>query len=118
MRADLRHAAAPLFRDLCLDNRTALMEILNTRTVQTNEVGRSALLGPALTWTAPNSPIQLIDVGCSAGLNMLCDRYRLDYGVHGATGPEDSPVHVDCRVAAGSPPVAPELPIIAASGGR
>jgi hypothetical protein len=103
----------PLFRDLCLDNRTALLDILNTRTVQTNEVGRSALLGLALTWTAPNSPIQLIDVGCSAGLNMLCDRYRLDYGDHGATGPEDSSVHVDCRVSAGSPPVAPELPPIA-----
>ena len=28
------------------------------------------------------------------------------------TGPGDSPVHVDCRVVAGSPPVARELPII------
>ena len=41
--------AAPLFRDLCLGHSTALVEVLNTRTVQTNEVGRSALLGPALT---------------------------------------------------------------------
>jgi hypothetical protein len=95
-----------------LGNRTALLEILNTRTVQTNEVGRSAILGPALTHTAPNGPVQLIDVGCSAGLNMLCDRYRLDYGVHGVTGPDDSPVHVDCQIVAGSPPVARELPII------
>ena len=109
---------AALFRDLCLGNRTALLEILNTRTVQTNEVGRSAILGPALTYAAPNGPVQLIDVGCSAGLNMLCDRYRLDYGVHGVTGPDDSPVHVDCRVVAGSPPVARELPIIAGSGGH
>ena len=72
-----------LFRDLCLENRSALLEILNTRTVQTNEVGRSAILGPALTYTVPDGPVQLIDVGCSAGLNLLCDRYRLDYGVHG-----------------------------------
>jgi hypothetical protein len=104
---------APLFRDLCLGNRAALLDVLNTRTVQTNEVGRSALLGPALTWAAGGEPVQLVDVGCSAGLNLLCDQYRLDYGTHGATGPEDSPVHVECRVVSGSPPVAPSLPAIA-----
>ena len=105
--------AAPLFRDLCLENRAALLDLLNTRTVQTNEVGRSALLGPALTWAADGEPLQLIDVGCSAGLNMLCDRYRLGYGEYGSTGPEDSPVRIDCRVVAGTPPVLPSLPAIA-----
>jgi hypothetical protein len=109
--------AAPLFRDLCLGNRTALVEVLNTRTVQTNEVGRSALLGPALTWVAGGEAVQLIDVGCSAGLNMLCDRYRLDYGDHGATGPDDSPVRIECRPVGGSPPVAPSLPVIAGRTG-
>ncbi len=105
--------AAPLFRDLCLGHRRALLEVLNTRTVQTNEVGRSAVLGPALTWAASGGALQLIDVGCSAGLNMFCDRYRLDYGEYGVTGPENSPVRIACRVAAGSPPVAPLLPVIA-----
>ena len=71
---------APLFRELCLGNQSVLLEVLNSRTVQTNEVGRSALLGPALTWAAAGEPLQLIDVGCSAGLNLFCDRYRLDYG--------------------------------------
>lgn len=105
--------AAPLFRQLCLEHSTALVEVLNARTVQTNEVGRSALLGPALTWAAGGEPVQLVDVGCSAGLNMLCDRYRLDYGTHGVTGPGDSPVRIACRVVAGSPPIAPSLPVIA-----
>ncbi len=105
--------ASPLFRELCLANRTALLEVLNTRTVQTNEVGRSALLGPALTWTAGGETVRLVDVGCSAGLNMLCERFRLDYGEHGATGPADSPVRIDCRVVAGAPPIAPSLPVIA-----
>ena len=105
--------AAPLFRDLCLGNQSALLEVLNSRTVQTNEVGRSALLGPALTWAAAGEPLQLIDVGCSAGLNLLCDKYRLDYGEHGLTGPEDSAVQIECRVVAGSPPVAASLPIMA-----
>jgi hypothetical protein len=105
--------AAPLFRDLCLEHATHLVEVLNTRTVQTNEVGRSALLGPALTWAAAGEQLQLVDVGCSAGLNMLCDRYRLDYGTHGVTGSHDSPVRIDCRVVGGSPPIAPHLPVIA-----
>ena len=105
--------AAPLFRDLCLGSRGPLLELLNSRTMQTNEVGRSALLGPALTLAAAGEPVQLIDVGCSAGLNMLCDRYRLDYAECGLTGPEDSSVHIECRVIAGSPPVAHLLPVIA-----
>jgi hypothetical protein len=49
-------------------------------------------------------------VGASAGLNLLGDRYRFDYGDHGATGPPDSPVLVRCEVRAGDPPVAPRLP--------
>lgn len=105
--------APPLFRDLCLGHKDALMGLLNTRTVQTNEVGRSALLGPALTYAVSGEEVQLVDVGCSAGLNMLCDQYRLDYGAHGATGPEDSPVLVECAVSAGAPPIAPFVPTVA-----
>ncbi len=111
-------ASAPLlFRDLCLGNRAELLEVLNTRTVQTNEVGRSSLLGPALTWAAGGEPVQLVDVGCSAGLNLLCDRYRLDYGPLGATGPPGSPVRIDCRVSAGAPPIAQQLPVLAGRAG-
>jgi hypothetical protein len=105
--------APPLFRDLCLGHRDELSEVLATRTVQTNEVGRSALLGPALTWASADQPVQLVDVGCSAGLNLLCDRYRLDYGALGASGPEDASVVVHCAVTSGSPPIAARLPGIA-----
>jgi len=55
-------------------------------------------------------PVQLIEVGASAGLNLLCDRYRLDYGTAGTTGPSDSPVRVDCRVLGGMPPIADRAP--------
>ncbi len=109
--------APPLFRDLCLGHQDDLLDVLNARTVQTNEVGRSALLGPALTWAAGEEPVQLVDVGCSAGLNLLCDRFRLDYGPFGATGPEDSWVQIDCTVSAGLPPIALQLPVIAGREG-
>ncbi len=102
--------APPLFRELCLDHQLELIDVVNARTVQTNEVGRSALLGPALSWAAGKEPIQLVDVGCSAGLNLLCDRFRLDYGPLGATGPSDSVLQIDCAVSAGRPPIAEALP--------
>ena len=78
----------PLFVDLCLNHRDAILELLATEQVNTNEVGRSALIGPALTTVASRlgAPLGHVDVGCSAGLNLLCDRYRLDYGSAGASG--------------------------------
>ena len=106
----------PLFVDLCLQHRDALLELLATEQVNTNEVGRSAVIGPALTAVAARlaAPLGHVDVGCSAGLNLLCDRYRLDYGPAGATGPVDAPVKIRCDVVGGSPPIAPALPTITA----
>ncbi len=103
---------APLFLQLCRDRQDEVMALLSTRHIQTNECGRSALIGPGLTWLASqlSEPMALTDVGASAGLNLLCDRYRIDYGAAGATGPSDSPVQITCRVAGGNPPIAPALP--------
>lgn len=102
----------PLFRDVCLSQRERVLSILATRRIQTNECGRSAVIGPALTWLAEElgRPLALVDVGSSAGLNLLCDSYRLDYAERGATGPVGSKVRVDCRVAGGEPPIVELLP--------
>jgi hypothetical protein len=104
----------PLFVDLCLAHRDEVLDLLATRAVNTNEVGRSAVIGPALTAAASRatSPVALLDVGCSAGLNLLADCYRLDYGVAGATGPADAAVRVDCAVVGGEPPIGAQLPPI------
>jgi hypothetical protein len=103
---------APLFLDLCHHHADELSALLAFRRVQTNDCGRSALIGPGLTWIADrlDRPFALVDVGASAGLNLLCDRYRLDYGTFGATGPPGSPVVVACDVLAGRPPIADRLP--------
>ena len=103
---------APLFIDLCRRHRGELMAVLETRRVQTNDCGRSAIIGPALTWAAQRrpGPYCLVDVGASAGINLLCDAYRLDYGPHGTTGPTDSSVRIACEVRGGDPPIADRLP--------
>jgi hypothetical protein len=105
---------APLFLDVCRAQRSEIVALLATRHVQTNDCGRSALIGPGLTWLADrfDRPLALIDVCASAGINLLCDRYRIDYGAHGATGPVSSPVQIACRVVAGHPPIAERLPAL------
>jgi hypothetical protein len=102
----------PLFIDVCRQQSAPLLDLLQTRRVQTNDCGRSALLGPALTWVSMRrpGPLCLVDVGASAGINLLGDRYRMDYGSHGATGPVDSPVQLSCEVTGGDPPIADRLP--------
>jgi len=108
--------AGALFIDVCLRERDRILELLTTRHTNTNEVGRSAILGPALTYVAGEfgQPLGLVDVGCSAGLNLLCDQYGLDYGAAGTTGPADAAVRIACDVVGGAPPIASSLPPIAA----
>ena len=104
----------PLFLDVCLSHRAEILELLATRHTNTNEVGRSATIGLALNAVAERlgSPLSYVDVGCSAGVNLLCDRYRLDYGSSGAIGPPDPAITVQCAVIGGTPPIAPALPPI------
>ncbi len=98
---------APLFREVCLAHRDEVLELLATRRTQTNECGRSAVIVAGLAWVAGRvgEPLALLDVGASAGLNLLCDRYRIDYGAAGVTGPPDSSVRIECRVLRGHPPI-------------
>lgn len=102
----------PLFLEFCAERWDEIAELMATRYIQTNECGRTALLGPAFSWVAASTdrPLALIDVGTSAGLTMIAPYYRLDYGRFGATGPVDSPVVIECDVIGNAPPIAETLP--------
>jgi len=63
--------------------------------VQTNEVGRSAaLLGGFIEVARLGLPLRVLEVGASAGLNLLFDQYRYVHG-DGSFGPVDSPLRFD-----------------------
>jgi hypothetical protein len=67
-----------------------------TQGVQTNEVGRSAaLLGGYLVLARLGLPLRVLEVGASAGLNLLFDRFRYVADDGAAYGPADSPLVFD-----------------------
>lgn len=105
----------PLFSDVCRTQRDRLLELMVTRRTQTNECGRSALLAPALDHVAArlDTPLAVVDAGASAGLNLLFDRYRLDYGPYGSLGPADSPVRIDCEIRSPQFPLPHDTPPVA-----
>ncbi|MBI3474071.1 MAG: DUF2332 domain-containing protein [Candidatus Solibacter usitatus] len=63
------------------------------QTVQTNEVARCCALLPGFLEIARRTalPLRLLEIGCSAGLNLRWDCYRYETS-RGAWGPPDSPV--------------------------
>jgi hypothetical protein len=93
-----------------------LLEAYVGRAPQTNEVARSAmLLGGFLTIAeAARRPLAVLEIGASAGLNLLFDRYRFDLGSW-AWGATDGIPTIDAAWDGPRPPVA-DLDIVERRG--
>jgi hypothetical protein len=102
----------PWFRDFCMAHAAPIRALLEARLVQTNEVRRCALTLPALAIAAESQPIALIEVGASAGLNLLLDQYRYRYGAQ-AIGNPGAPLTLHCDARGAPPPLPAQLPAIA-----
>jgi hypothetical protein len=65
-------------REFVRARRAQISEVMLSRTTQTNEPARCAVLLPLLAQFA--QPLALLEVGASAGLCLLIDHYGYDYG--------------------------------------
>ena len=105
--------AYPAFRAFVLAERERLAPLLATRGTQTNEVGRCSFLFPAYVIAAARTGKRLciVDVGSSAGLTLLFDRYAYDYdGV--VAGDAASTVRIRTRMRGARAAIAPMPTIV------
>jgi len=87
--------AAGAFRGFCGEHGGELTELIRRGHTQTNEIRRAAALVLALQEVERSfsSPIELIEIGASAGLNLLYEQYGYTIGTK-SLGDLDSKVHV------------------------
>jgi hypothetical protein len=75
---------------------------------QTNEVRRSACLLPGFLTVAAETgglPLACLELGASAGLNQLWDRYRYGYGAAGSWGDAAAPLALESDWTGPAPPL-------------
>jgi hypothetical protein len=93
----------PDFRAFVLEHLDAIAPLIATRVTNTNEIGRSALLHPGFRMIAAEAtvPLSLIEIGPSAGLNLIWAKYGVRYRKGDAsvvTVNEAAPLVIDCEL--------------------
>jgi hypothetical protein len=101
----------PAFADFLDEHRPALEQLVATRTTQTNEARRTVVTLPALGLVAERAgrPLALLEVGASAGLNLLLDRFGFRIG-EVACGDPASPLQLSCETLGELLPPVPARP--------
>jgi hypothetical protein len=94
-------------RGLVADRGPELAAVMLARRTQTNEAARCATLLPALAELP--QPLALLEVGASAGLTLLPDRYSYDYAGHRITGTDPLAPVLRCQPR-GPVPIPPRVP--------
>ncbi|MBS4201662.1 DUF2332 domain-containing protein [Bacillus sp. FJAT-49732] len=96
----------PHFKDFCLAFKSEIIELLQSKRVQTNEVRRSAYLYPSFCYMYEKvkTPLSLIEIGTSAGLQLLWDQYSYSYGNGIVYGNKQSKMQITSEIRSGKIP--------------
>ncbi len=96
----------PSFKDFCLHHRKEIIDLLQKRLVQTNEIRRCTYLYPSFCYiyNKVKRPLSLVEIGTSAGLQLLWDRYSYSYGTEEIYGDPNSSVHLTAQLRNGNVP--------------
>ncbi len=96
-----REACYPHFLAFCREHRDEITALLKTRRVQTNVIKRCSYLFPSFCRIykhAQETPLSLIEIGTSAGLNLLWDNYAYSYGDGNVYGDKTSTVRINATI--------------------
>ncbi len=95
------------FKDFCQHYRDEIILILKNKLVQTNEIRRCAYLYPSFCfiYDKAKKPLSLVEIGTSAGLQLLWDRYSYSYGKNEVYGNPSSNVHLTAELRKGKAPL-------------
>jgi hypothetical protein len=113
-------AAADAAIEVLLRMTDSVVAIAGRRPVRADETGHGAVLYPAIAEAARRAGAQaagLIDVGCSAGLNLTVDRVGITYGNGQSLGDPSSPVQLAASAVGGRPIPARAMPEVVARVG-
>src|SRR5579859_7661126 len=110
-------AAAAAAIDTLRRMTDSVVAIAGRRKTRADETGRHAVLYPAITEAARRAgadAVGLIDVGCSAGLNLSVDRVGITYSNGQSLGDPSSPVQLRVSIVAGRTVPARAMPAVVA----
>lgn len=88
------------FKDFCMQNEHAITQLLENKLVQTNEVRRCAYLYPSFChiYNLTKKPLALIEIGTSAGLQLMWDKYSYSYNASQKYGSEYSMLEISAEM--------------------
>ncbi|MCM3736797.1 DUF2332 domain-containing protein [Bacillus cytotoxicus] len=108
------------FKDFCQVYKAEIISLLKSKLVQTNEVRRCAYLYPIFCYiySVAKKPLSFIEIGTSAGLQLLWDKYSYSYGTNEVFGDRNSDVHITSEIKGdGAPPFLLTSPPVASKVG-
>jgi hypothetical protein len=118
----LSEDAFPAFKDFVDTHRAELIPLIAKGVTNTNEVARCSTLHAGIRAVAKEAgePLALIEIGPSAGLNMIWDKYRVRYARGSEehfVGPADAALTLACEIRGAKMPPLGAAPKIASRVG-